>query len=125
MSLAIAAETVFPASFQTTNNELNTQISSLKTRVNVADMSPGTSHKLQSLAARASSHEKRLAATQAQLQATEDKLASAKVKAGTAEEQWAARLRELQKRNAELEEKAKRERQGAKERVRELEQNIK
>lgn len=76
------------------------------------------------MAARASSAEKRLKATEDQYQLLRDKFENGKVKTSSAEEQWMARLRELQKRNQELEEKAKRERQGAKERIRELEHTI-
>lgn len=111
-------------SLQATNSELSNQIASLKTRVNVADSSPGTSHKMQTLAARASAAEKRLTATQAHLQEVEGKFAEAKDKAATAEDQWAARLKEMLERQKKLEEKLKRERQGAKERVRDLEQNV-
>lgn len=109
---------------QATNGELNEQLSSLKTRVTVADMSPGSNQKIQTLAARASTAERRLKATQDQLQVVETKFAEAKGKVATAEDHWQARLRELMNKLKEAEEKNKRERQGAKERVRDLQQNI-
>lgn len=85
-------------------------------------MSPGSTHEIQSLRARASTAERRLKATQDQLQLVETKFEEGKAKVSTAEEQWQARLRELQQKLKEAEEKHKRERQGAKERVRELQQ---
>jgi uncharacterized protein (DUF342 family) len=111
-------------SVKATNSELNQQLSSLKTRVNTSDMSPGTTHKISTLSARASNAEKRLKATQDQLALVEDKFSEAKAKTGDAEEQWEARLRELMVKLREAQEKNKRERQGAKERVRELQQTI-
>lgn len=87
-------------------------------------MSPGSNQKIQALAARASTAERRLKATQDQLQAVETKFEEAKNKVATAEDHWQARLRELMNKLKEAEEKNKRERQGAKERVRELQQNI-
>ena len=111
-------------SAKATNSELAQQVSSLKTRVNVSDMSPGSTHKIQTLSARASNAEKRLRATQDQLALVEEKFAEAKGKIGSAEDQWQARLRELMVKLREAEEKNKRERQGAKERVRELQQTI-
>ena len=111
-------------SARATNSELTQQVSSLKTRVNVSDMSPGSTHKIQTLSARASNAEKRLRATQDQLALVEEKFAEAKGKIGFAEDQWQARLRELMVKLREAEEKNKRERQGAKERVRELQQTI-
>lgn len=107
-----------------TNSELNQQVSSLKARVNTSDMSPGSTHKIQTLSARASNAEKRLKATQDQLALVEQKFSEAKNKTGDAEEQWEARLRELMVKLREAQEKNKRERQGAKERVRELQQTI-
>ena len=111
-------------SVKATNSELNQQVSSLKTRVNTSDLSPGSTHKIQTLSARASNAEKRLRATQDQLALVEEKFAEAKIKTGDAEEQWEARLRELMVKLREAQEKNKRERQGAKERVRELQQTI-
>lgn len=116
--------TTLTYALQATNGELNEQLSSLKTRVNVTDMSPGSNQKIQALAARASTAERRLKATQDQLQTVETKFAEAKNKVATAEDHWQARLKELMNKLREAEEKNKRERQGAKERVRELQQNI-
>lgn len=116
--------TTLTHALQATNGELNEQLSSLKTRVNVTDMSPGSNKKIQALAARASTAERRLKATQDQLQTVETKFAEAKNKVATAEDHWQARLKELMNKLREAEEKNKRERQGAKERVRELQQNI-
>lgn len=105
--------------------ELQTLIESLKQRVSIAGVDPGTSAKMTVLTARAATAEKRLAATQKQLQSTEEKLAEARTKVNVAEGKWEARLRELESRLHAADEKVKRERQGAKERVAELATEIK
>ncbi|GAA5956818.1 hypothetical protein JCM21900_004350 [Sporobolomyces salmonicolor] len=74
---------------------------------------------------RAQTLERRLAATQAQLKDAEDKLGEQRMKIGVAEGKWEARFRELEGRCRAAEEKVKRERQGAKERVGELMGTIK
>jgi predicted nucleic acid-binding Zn-ribbon protein len=101
------------------------QIASLKTRISNSDAEPGSTSKMSALNARASNAERRLAATQKQLQAAEEKLAEAQRKVSTAEEIWAARLRENEARMRAMEEKLKRERQGAKERLGDLQEAIK
>jgi hypothetical protein len=63
-------------------------------------------------------------ATQTQLKSVEDKLEDARIKVSIAEVKWVARLRELEARLKANEEKVKRERQGAKERVVELAETI-
>ncbi|GAA5885923.1 hypothetical protein JCM3774_003777, partial [Rhodotorula dairenensis] len=67
--------------------------------------------------------ERRLAATQEQLREAESRLSQQQIKYGVAEAKWEARVRELEQRVRAAEEKVKRERQGAKERVAELEQD--
>ncbi|GAA5983031.1 hypothetical protein JCM10908_006873 [Rhodotorula pacifica] len=67
--------------------------------------------------------ERRLAATQEQLREAETRLSEQQKKYGVAEGKWEARVRELEQRVRVAEEKVKRERQGAKERVAELEQD--
>lgn len=65
--------------------------------------------------------QRRLTATQAQLHDAEQRLGEQRSKYGVAEGKWEARVRELEQRVRNAEEKVKRERQGAKERVGELE----
>jgi hypothetical protein len=74
---------------------------------------------------RVSTLERRLAATQSQLKDAEDKLGEQRSKIGTAEGKWESRFRELEARCRSAEERVKRERQGAKERVGELMGTIK
>lgn len=81
--------------------------------------------RLSSAQSRAATLERRLAATQTQLKDAEDKLGEMRAKIGTAEGKWEARFRELEARCRAAEEKVKRERQGAKERVQELQSIIK
>ena len=64
-------------------------------------------------------------ATQNQLELAEEKLDEARQKVSTAESRWEARLKELEQRCRAAEEKTKRERQGGKERVAELLQQVK
>ncbi|GAA6033614.1 hypothetical protein JCM8097_001485 [Rhodosporidiobolus ruineniae] len=73
---------------------------------------------------RVSTLERRLTATQAQLKDAEDKLGEQRSKIGVAEGKWEARFRELEGRCRAAEERVKRERQGAKERVGELQGQI-
>ncbi|GAA5943357.1 uncharacterized protein JCM15063_002923 [Sporobolomyces koalae] len=69
--------------------------------------------------------ERRLAATTKQLGEAEEMLKAAQTKTDTAEDVWGRRLRELESRCRAAEEKVKRERQGAKERVNDLQTIIK
>lgn len=110
--------------YQGTNAELQTQIASLRMRASTGPADPGTAAKLSVLSTRASTAERRLAATAAQLASAEEKLGEARTKVGVAEGKWEARLRELEARLRAAEEKVKRERQGAKERIGELAETI-
>ncbi|EST05588.1 hypothetical protein PSEUBRA_005278 [Kalmanozyma brasiliensis GHG001] len=103
-----------------TNAELLSQISSLKTRNSLS--TPGDNNKLTTLTTRANTAERRLATALTQVSQAEDRLAEAKVKYGEGEGKWAARIKELELRCKAAEERVKRERQGAKERVAELEE---
>ncbi|KAJ1041118.1 hypothetical protein NDA14_006555 [Ustilago hordei] len=103
-----------------TNAELLQQISSLKTRSSLS--TPGDNNKLTALTTRANTAERRLATALTQATQAEDRLAEAKVKYGEGEGKWAARIKELELRCKAAEERVKRERQGAKERVAELEE---
>ncbi|CDS01199.1 related to Myosin heavy chain [Sporisorium scitamineum] len=103
-----------------TNAELLQQISSLKTRSSLS--TPGDNNKLTALTTRANTAERRLATALTQASQAEDRLAEAKVKYGEGEGKWAARIKELELRCKAAEERVKRERQGAKERVAELEE---
>lgn len=76
-----------------------------------------TKSRLQSVQDTATTNSRQLSKTE---KSYKQKLDEAKVKVATAEGSWQARLRELESRNRQLEEKVKRERQGAKERVNEL-----
>ena len=104
---------------KSTNAELLQQISSLKTRTSLSN--PSDNNKLTALTTRANTAERRLATAQAQASQAEDRLAEAKLKYGQGEGKWAARIKELELRCKAAEERVKRERQGAKERVTELE----
>ncbi|GAA6019786.1 hypothetical protein JCM8202_001220 [Rhodotorula sphaerocarpa] len=79
--------------------------------------------RLRAAEAKVSTVERRLAATQDQLRDAESRLEQQRSKYGVAEGKWEARVRELEQRVRAAEEKVKRERQGAKERVAELEQD--
>ena len=104
---------------KSTNSELTTQLSSMKR--------PGQAESLEikALQARATNAERRLTNAQNQLAATEEKVASMNQKTTIADNKWEARVKEYEARIKAAEERVKRERQGAKERVAELETNIK
>ncbi|KWU45315.1 hypothetical protein RHOSPDRAFT_4172, partial [Rhodotorula sp. JG-1b] len=80
-----------------------------------------TQARLRTAEAKVATLERRLAATQEQLREAETRLSEQRTKYGVAEGKWEARVRELEQRVRAAEEKVKRERQGAKERVAELE----
>ncbi|GAK64488.1 uncharacterized protein PAN0_005d2702 [Moesziomyces antarcticus] len=103
-----------------TNGELLQQISSLKTRNTLS--TPADNTKLTALTTRANTAERRLQTALSQASQAEERLAEAKVKYGEGEGKWAARIKELELRCKAAEERVKRERQGAKERVAELEE---
>ncbi|KAG2005756.1 hypothetical protein CC2G_002136 [Coprinopsis cinerea AmutBmut pab1-1] len=102
-----------------TNSELSSQLMSLK-RPNTGD-----SMEVRSLASRANNAEKRLHNAQNQLMNAEEKIMQLNQRNAAADEKWEARVREYEARLKAAEERVKRERQGSKERVLELENNIK
>lgn len=110
---------------QSTNQELTTQIDSLRQRASTAGVDAGSSAKLSVLHHRATASERQLVATKEQLEKAEKLLGEARTKVGIAEGKWEARLKELEQRLKLAEEKLKRERQGAKERVAELQATVK
>ncbi|KAK7051013.1 hypothetical protein VNI00_005125 [Paramarasmius palmivorus] len=104
---------------KTTNAELTAQLSGVKR--------PGGSDgmEIRSLSTRALNAERRLNNAQNQLAATEEKIAAMNQKSTTADAKWEARVKEYEARLKAAEERVKRERQGGKERVVELETQIK
>ena len=74
---------------------------------------------------RANNAERRLANAQNQLAAAEEKMGTMNQKTTAADNKWEARVKEYENRLRAAEEKVKRERQGYKERVLELENQIK
>ena len=88
---------------------------------------PGGSDAMEvrSLTTRAANAERRLNNAQNQLLATEEKIASMNQKNIAADGRWEARVKEYEARLKAAEERVKRERQGSKERVLELENNLK
>lgn len=80
---------------------------------------------IRSLSARAATAERRLNNAQNQLLATEEKVASMSQKTAAADSKWEARVKEYEARLKSAEERVKRERQGSKERVNELENQLK
>ncbi|KAJ7583262.1 hypothetical protein C8J56DRAFT_953479 [Mycena floridula] len=80
---------------------------------------------LRSLSTRAVNAERRLNNAQNQLLATEEKISSMSQKTAAADAKWEARVKEYETRLRAAEERVKRERQGGKERVAELENNLK
>jgi chromosome segregation ATPase len=116
-SRVVAKQTEVDA-VKATNAELQAQLASLKTRSLLS--SPGEGSKLTALTSRANNAERRLNAAQTQATMAEERLIEAKSKYGEGEGKWAARIKELESRNKAAEERVKRERQGAKERVTEL-----
>lgn len=112
---------------KTENSQLLQQLSQMRRSSSTGGGAPGSpadSVKLASLNSRAMTAERRLAATQGQLNLAEEKLEDARRKVAVAEGKWEARLLEMQTRLRAAEEKTKRERQGAKERVGELTDTI-
>ncbi|KAK0497772.1 hypothetical protein EDD18DRAFT_118660 [Armillaria luteobubalina] len=103
---------------KTTNAEMAAQLTS----------TPRTGHtdtmELRSLSTRAVNAERRLHNAQNQLLATEEKMAQMGGKSVAAEAKWEARVKEYEARLRAAEERVKRERQGGKERVAELEASV-
>ncbi|KAG7447276.1 uncharacterized protein BT62DRAFT_931123 [Guyanagaster necrorhizus] len=104
---------------KTTNADMVTQLASMR-RPGQTD-----SMEMRSLSTRAVNAERRLNNTQNQLLATEEKMAQMSQKSSAADAKWEARVKEYETRLKAAEERVKRERQGGKERVAELESNIK
>jgi hypothetical protein len=88
---------------------------------------PGQSDgmEVRALSARATNAERRLINAQNQLLASEEKVATMNQKNAAADTKWEARVKEYETRLKAAEERVKRERQGSKERVAELENNLK
>ncbi|EJD48857.1 hypothetical protein AURDEDRAFT_101444 [Auricularia subglabra TFB-10046 SS5] len=80
---------------------------------------------VRALTARATMAERRLANAQNQLASTEERVAAQADRAAAADGKWEARVKEYEARIRAAEERVKRERQGAKERVGELENAVK
>lgn len=80
---------------------------------------------IRALTSRANQAERRAAVAQNQLAQLEERLAAQNDRTGSAEMKWEARIKEYERLLKEANEKFKRERQGAKERVVELEATIK
>ena len=102
-----------------TNSELHSQISSLKTRTILS--SPSSNSKLTTLTSRANNAERKLQQAQSSQHSAEERLDDVKRKHEVDESKWAARIKELELRCKAAEEKANRDRQSARERVKALE----
>lgn len=108
--------------FKSTNSELLQQISALRGQLSAS--SPGDQNKVNMLTTRLSVAEQRLSAAQTKSTKAQKLLEEAKSKHGRDEETWKQRMNELETRYKAAEERVKRERQGAKERVAELEKEL-
>ena len=104
---------------QARNAELSQQISGVR-----ADTSGESSSALRSLTERATNAEKRSQTLANQLSQIEARLAEVQAKAGQAEDRWAARVKEYENRLRIAGEKIKTEKQGGKERARQLEDQV-
>lgn len=104
---------------QTTNTEMAAQLASMKR--------PGQTDAMEvrSLTTRAANAERRLNNAQNQLIATEEKISTMNQRNAAADSKWEARVKEYEARLKVAEERLKRDRQGSKERVAELENNLK
>lgn len=80
---------------------------------------------IRALSTRAATAERRLNNAQNQLLQTEEKMSSLNQKTAAADSKWEARVKEYESRLKSAEERVKRERQGGKERVNELEGQVK
>jgi len=101
-----------------TNVELSAQFSALR-RHPQSDQS-----ELRALTARATNAERRLVNAQNQLAATEEKIVTMNEKTSAVDNKWDARVKEYESRLRAAEERVKRERQGGKERINELEAHV-
>lgn len=113
--------TVFTLYAQAANSELSSQISLLRRQPASSD-APA---EIRALTSRANQAERRATVAQNQLAQLEERLAGQSDRTGAAEMKWEARIKEYERLLKEANEKFKRERQGAKERVSELEATIK
>lgn len=104
---------------QTTNTELTAHLSSIK--------KPGQTEisEIKALTARAINAERRLTNAQNQLLAAEEKIATMNQKVTASDDKWEARVKEYEARQKVMQEQVKRERQGGKERISELEGTVK
>ncbi|KAF7974233.1 hypothetical protein HWV62_13114 [Athelia sp. TMB] len=102
-----------------TNADMATQLASQKRP------GQGDGMEVRALSARATNAERRLINAQNQLAAAEEKMATMSQKNTSADSKWEARVKEYETRLKAAEERVKRERQGSKERVAELENNLK
>jgi len=89
-----------------------------------ASASSTDSTQVRSLTERALSAEKRTSRANNQLEQLEAKLAELQSRAGQAEDKWAARVKEYENRLRIAGEKIKTEKQGGKERARQLEEQV-
>ena len=110
---------VLTRSAQTTLSDLTAQLAILKRPT------PSDSNEVKALMIRANNAERRLANAQNQLAAAEEKMAAMNQRTTAADSKWEARVKEYEARLRAAEEKVKRERQGYKERVVELENQMK
>ena len=105
---------------------LQAQLSDLTSQLNILRRpGPGDSNEVKALMARANNAERRLTNAQNQLAAAEEKMSVMNQKTTVADSKWEARVKEYETRLRAAEEKVKREKQGFKERVVELETQIK
>ncbi|KAE8538720.1 hypothetical protein D1P53_005083 [Cryptococcus gattii VGV] len=104
---------------QARNNELSSQISSLK-----SDTATGSSSQIRSLTERAIAAEKRAQTASNQLASLEERLAEYQTRYGQAESKWEARVKEYENRLRIAGEKIKTEKQGGKERALQLEAQV-
>lgn len=104
---------------QTTNADLVQQLATARRPAQ------GDSQEVRTLLSRAVNAEKRLVVANNQLLQHEEKISTLNQKTSTADAKWEARVKEYESRLKAAEEKYKRERQGSKERVLELENQIK
>lgn len=104
---------------QARNNELSSQISSLK-----SDTATGSSSQIRSLTERAIAAEKRAQTASNQLASLEERLAEYQARYGQAESKWEARVKEYENRLRIAGEKIKTEKQGGKERALQLEAQV-
>ncbi|CEH17933.1 Extracellular matrix glycoprotein Laminin subunits alpha and gamma [Ceraceosorus bombacis] len=108
---------------KTTAAELQTQLTSFKTRSNLA--STGENSKMSDLTSRAMIAERKLKKAQDDLHQCNERLVEEKKKSAEDQGNSSAQIKELKMRYKKLEERLKSERQGAKERVSELEAEMK